>query len=131
MFASVDTIIDKDFPRGWTQCPVPGLLGVPVVAKAHVKEYPAGRQLYNQIGVYMLVDPYTGLAPPEWSSRADLGMLGFARTDGIPFTKDEFFKLYDYIFTLMDYYSEGDAQSIVTKCLNPTAYRDFTLSRAS
>ena len=82
----------------WEKCTVPAMLGVPIQVM-RLRAY--NIVPYREIAVFMMVDPVTGFAPPEWSS--NLGVLAFIRTDHKEFKMDLFWSLYSYIFgPLMD-----------------------------
>ena len=88
-----------------------------------VKNYPK-LELHNDhidAGIYMTVRPETGLADPKWKRQK---ARAFARSDRQDFTTALFWQLYDYIYTLMDYYGDqGGAQRAMRK-MNP---RDFAV----
>jgi hypothetical protein len=102
--------------NGWETCPVPALLGIPLVAKKNYREYKEVPP--NQLAVYMMVDSGSGLAPAEWQEL--VGQVALARTDGVPLTTSVFYELYDYIYTLMDRYSD------TSRHLSPQAYQRYT-----
>ena len=82
----------------WKECTVPAMLGVPIKV---MRLRPYTSLPHREIAVFMMVDPVTGFAPPEWSR--DLGVLAFVRTDLKEFKMDLFWSLYSYIFgPLMD-----------------------------
>ncbi|KAI9098747.1 hypothetical protein DFS34DRAFT_87995 [Phlyctochytrium arcticum] len=115
--------------NGWDVCPVPALLGFPLMAKPHVRNFGPGGMPYQQIAVYMMVEPATGFAPPKWAlgPHCNKGVVGFARRDHKPFTVEEFYELYDFITDLMDEYSENPAAA--QRKLTPEHYKKFQDSR--
>lgn len=110
---------------GWEQCPAPTLIGVPLMVKA-IRPYP-GQMPQSQMAVFMMIDPATGFAPPHWQlgPHCNKGMIGFARRDGSPFTTDDFYDLYDYIFSLMDIYPDDPARA--ERRLTPQDYQRYKL----
>ena len=69
----------EDVQEGeWYACPVPTLLGVPLM----VRSMGPSVDQNNQISVYMMIDPETGFAPPEWLALPDMHRkLMFKRGD--------------------------------------------------
>ena len=90
----------------WEKCPAPVLLGVPLMVKS-IRRY-SGASPKFQPAVFMMIDPETGFAPPEWQlgPHCNRGMLGFAREDRTSLTCEDWVVLYDYIYGLMDVYSK-------------------------
>jgi hypothetical protein len=68
---------------GWRSCPVPELLGIPLVMKQLAPTTAANRPTFEQPAVFLLMDPVTGFAPPEVQMNG-LGEVLLARTDGEP-----------------------------------------------
>lgn len=115
--------------NGWEECPVPKMLGVPLMAKAIRPYRPPENFPSRQLAVFMMVEPHTGLAPVRWQlgPHCNLGMIGFARKDGKPFTCKQWRALHGYIFDLMDAHSESEfeprkIQAIIRNKLNPNAF---------
>ena len=53
-------------------------------------------------------------------------MIGLARKDGKSFTPKDWDNLYDYIFNIMDLYSDGiDSNVIINRKINPAAYNRY------
>ena len=76
--------IQEQYPReqitkenGWEDCPVPSMLGIPLMAKP-MRPYPSGRVPQQQFAVFMMVEPNSGLAPPNWQlgPYCNRGMIG-------------------------------------------------------
>jgi hypothetical protein len=97
--------------NGWERCPVPHLLGIPLYAKAGIRDYPNREGPFQQFAVFMMVDPVFGMAPPSWklgphcykgiNSRDLMGWILRSRSGVI------YIVTYN-IFYMMDMYSEGD-----------------------
>ena len=108
----------------WHKCVVPTMLGVPLVVK---RVGPSKEKQNREIAVFMMVDPVTGLAPLQWMSSAHqkLGVLMFARTDGLDLNSNFFWTVYSYIYELMDLYGDGREDYVQKHKLNPLAFNDF------
>ena len=111
--------------NSWEECPIPNMLGIPVMAKP-IRPYPGGLFPSSQHAVFMLVEPVTGLAPARWQlgPRCNVGLIGFGREDGKPFTAHQWGDLHLFIYDLMDSYSAGEEMSkeTITKTINPNAF---------
>ncbi len=113
--------------NGWENCPVPTLLGIPLMAKP-IRPYPGGSFPDSQPAVFMMVNPDNGLSPMNWQlgPHCNRGMIGFGRKDGQPFTCKQWADLHSYIYDLMDLYSEGITPSAIkSRKLNPAAYNKY------
>lgn len=104
----------------WETCVVPGMLGVPLKVKSCGNRFPF-QSGDNDPGIFMMVKTPTGLADPKWSRRET---RAFARSDRIDFSSELFWQLYDYIYTLMDYYGDDDGARRAVRKMNP---RDFAV----
>ena len=126
--SSVKKIRISDFAaEGWEPCPVPTLLGVPLVAK-RIRPYPGKRPTWHPY-VPMMVDPHSGLAPRLWSDEIYHNLVGFARTDGVPFTIDMWGELHAYIYYLMDEYRNHNPN--IQKLLTPACLARFIVETTS
>lgn len=115
----------------WEVCQVPTMLGVglKVARLSPSHSYDCSRE----VGIFMMVEPETGLAPPRWQVRPftqpTLGTLVFARTDNADFSSEVFWQLYDYIFgTLMDIYSDFGGEAAKNK-INLQSFARFVQTR--
>ncbi len=115
----------------WYACPVPALLGVPLMVK---RLRPSDAIENHEPAVFMMVTIKTGLAPSEWMSNAfqKLGQLEFKRKDNIDLTSQMWWDLYDYIFgVLMDAYGDYDMgclpESMKTKLINRKAFQSHIM----
>jgi len=81
----------------------------------------------RELGVYLFVEQNSGFAPAEWSSLYGqrLGKIIVARKDFIDFKKNDFFDLYSYIYSLMDYYSDNRSNYVINNKLNIKEYMLF------
>ena len=88
--------IDSSF----VPCPTAHAAGVPLVVKREPPPPGAQRDsLY--VAVRLMTDPRTGLAPPEWQP-CPVPPVVAARTDGVPFTDEEWEVLDDFIDRTFD-----------------------------
>ena len=111
--------------NGWLKlCPVPTMLGIPLVVKT-IRPYPNYNVVNSQPAVFLLTEPNTGFAPIGWQlgRSCNKGMLGFARTDGIPFTTHAYSELQDFLYNLMDTYSDDGPEAAVREIKNCTRFR--------
>ncbi|CAF0769184.1 unnamed protein product [Brachionus calyciflorus] len=93
--------VETDPTNGWIPCKITEMIGVPVMVKrwASYTQIPSSEK-----GIFLMVDPITGLAGPEWQQGC--GIIAFARKDRTDMTVQLFWDLYSYIFHLMDYYTD-------------------------
>ena len=113
--------------NGWEECPIPTMLGIPLMAKP-IRPYPGGDFPDQQFAVYMMVEPIKGLAPCRWQlgPRCNLGLIGFGRRDGKPFTMQEWADLHSFIQDLMDLYSEPEeSDKIISEKINLKYYKKY------
>jgi hypothetical protein len=115
--------------------PVPALLGMPLTVQQVSPVTPlGGRADYdNRFATFLMVDPVTGFAPPEWQSY--VGPVHVWRPGGGEnLTVRDVDVLYDYIYgTLMDLYSERalkPAQHLVPAALRRARLQRFPDERA-
>lgn len=73
---------DSQFTDKWMQCPVPNLLGVPLVMKQLAPTTTATRPDNESPAVYLMIDPVSGFAP-NWIQLNGLGEVLLARSDGM------------------------------------------------
>jgi len=119
--------------NGWEECPVPTMLGIPLMAKP-ICPYPGGRAPAKQPAVYLLVEPIEGYAPCRWQlgPRCNPGMLGFGRRDGKPFTIQQWTDLHSFIDHLMDLYgAQMDSQIIISEKINLEYFKNYLRSKRS
>lgn len=115
--------------NGWEECPIPTMLGIPLMAKP-IRPYPGARPT-NQPAVFLMVEPIEGYAPCRWQlgPRCNLGMIGFGRRDGKPFTVQQWNDLHSFIDSLMDLYSSlVDSQFIISEKINLDNYKKYLRS---
>ncbi len=81
----------------------------------------------RQLATYMFIDPNTGLVSLNWLSffQHEIGILLFFRFDNQPFAKQNFYDLFSFSYTLMDWYSFGYNSYILNELLNKTEYNMF------
>ena len=65
----------------------------------------------NQFATYLMADPRSGFAPPEWQS--NIGGVLLYRADGMPLTQQHAWLLWDWASRLMDAFGYGDSPSAV------------------
>lgn len=111
----------------WEPCIVPERLGVPLKVKRYRHRFPDER-IHRDVGIFMMVRPEDGLADMKW--QRECGLLGFARSDGKDFTPSLFWQLYDYIYTLMDYYGDTNGASVAISRMNSKDFVDYSAQSA-
>lgn len=107
----------------WEPCIVPERLGVPLKVKRYRHRLPDER-IHRDVGLFMMVRPEDGLADMKWQQ--ECGLLGFARSDGKDFTASLFWQLFDYIYTLMDYYGDTNGASLAIRRMHPKNFADYS-----
>jgi hypothetical protein len=86
----------------WGDRVVPKMLGYPIKYKRWRKNKVKPDR---EVAIFLLVEPVSGLAAPEWQK--ECGVLAFALKD-TDFSSNLFWDIYSYIYHLMDYYGESD-----------------------
>ncbi|CAG9462511.1 unnamed protein product [Pedinophyceae sp. YPF-701] len=120
----------KRVPRGWVRCPVPHMLGVPLYIKRGLGQL--SKQVFQEQVVYMMVDPVSGFAPPDWQGGPAMGFVGkcmLARADGADMSNKVYRELFDYIWYLMDFYTEGRGEEVAREMLDPESFAEHVASR--
>ena len=102
--ATEETIPINEIDSTWKDCVVPRMIGVPVKYKRWRNSFE--RPIDREVGIFLLVDPVSGLAAPEYQI-CGCGVLAFA-LEKQDFSVNLFWDLYSYIFHLMDYYGESN-----------------------
>ena len=103
----------------WEKCPAPTMLGVALA----VHQVVPAKKKNEEMAVFMMIEPDNGFAPFKWQLDY-AGVLAFCRTDGQDLTKELFFQMHDYIFSLMAIYSEPNPIEAKRR-LNPESFKKF------
>ncbi|GBF98577.1 hypothetical protein Rsub_11302 [Raphidocelis subcapitata] len=117
--------------RGWMDCPVPELLGLPI----KMLRLGTPRLQNESLATYLLVSPSHGFAPNDVQANG-LGAVVVARSDGEAITPDEVWSLHNYMCNLMDEWPkwlddpEGTREE-KRRALTPAAFRAFTENNAN
>ena len=116
--------VELDPKNGWYVCPLTEMIGVPVMVKRWA---PYQRRPDREVGIFLLADPVTGLAPHEWQNGC--GIIAFARKDKTDMPVQLFWDVYSYTYHLMDYYGEDDFdyKSFKKNNLNYETFREYQL----
>ncbi|KAJ7640878.1 hypothetical protein DFH06DRAFT_1215498 [Mycena polygramma] len=108
-FTEID--LDKTHPIH-TQgivCPVSAKVGLPIVIYRHLKENPLSMRrdpgLDNQKATFLMIDPVSGFAPPEW--QMCVGSVTVMRKDGKPLTQESMETIWMYHDHLLDLFGDG------------------------
>ncbi|KAJ7170913.1 hypothetical protein C8R43DRAFT_981575 [Mycena crocata] len=116
-FTGID--IDATHPihtRG-VVCPVSAKVGLPLVMYRHLQTNPLsmGRDadLDNQRATYLMIDPQSGYAPPEWQSC--VGSVTVMRRDGKPLTLESIETIWMYHDHLLDCFGDGAPPKMTSK----------------
>ncbi|KLO16552.1 hypothetical protein SCHPADRAFT_937749 [Schizopora paradoxa] len=98
------------FSGGGYLSPVSKLIGLPILIYRHLHDHPQDyfhhsmkQQYDNQAATYLMIDPKTGFAPPEWQS--GVGRVTVARLDKTPLCKEDLGNLWMYCDHILDYFS--------------------------
>lgn len=110
-----------DSPPAQGTCPVLHLIGQPIVMRklppsATLASNRAG--LNNQWATWFMIDPISGLAPPDWLQA--VGPVLLFRPTLQELTVEQVTRLNDFVFRLLDYYADGEL--IPEKHLTPRAF---------
>jgi hypothetical protein len=115
MWEEVD--IDENDPI-WTEgvsCPVPSGFGMPLIVQRDIRQHPfsipRSADLDNQPVTYLMIDSYTGFAPPEW--QFNIGPVTIARRDKKPLLLVHMEAIHEFMSRLLDEFGEtGEAGSV-------------------
>ena len=89
--------------------PVSVRIGYPLVMKRVVPTaLPRGPDTDNRHATWLMIDPETGFAPPEW--QGGIGSVHVARPDGQPLTSDTLAGITDYVSDILNAF--GDDRSV-------------------
>ena len=91
--------ISEDDFKQFNDCQVPKMLGFHVMYKRWARN---NVKPLREIALFLMIDPKTGLADPEWNM--ECGVVAFALKHS-DITEQLFWDIYSYIFHLMDFYS--------------------------
>ncbi|KAJ6588788.1 hypothetical protein B0H19DRAFT_922068 [Mycena capillaripes] len=90
-------------------CPVSAKIGLPIVIYRHLKENPLSMRrdpgLDNQKATYLMIDPESGFALPEW--QMCVGSVTVMRKDGKPLTLESIETIWMYHDHLLDLFGDG------------------------
>jgi hypothetical protein len=113
--------IDEKEYLNFNECIVPKMLGVNIKYKKWKKNK---IKPPREIALFLMIDPKTGLADPEWL--IECGIVAFGLDNG-DLTEELFWDVYSYIFHLMDFYTEPtwNFETICSLKLNPLAFRIY------
>ena len=101
--------------------PVSQLIGFPLCVarvKPPLDKFIDRADFDNQFVTYLMIDPYTGFAAPEWDSF--VGPAVVWRSSGLPFSADDAFLVHDYLCTLMEKYGSGHVK--IRRDITPAAF---------
>ncbi|KAF8190349.1 hypothetical protein K438DRAFT_1971220 [Mycena galopus ATCC 62051] len=89
-------------------CPVSAQVGLPIIMYRHLKEDPLRMNpdsgLDNQRATYLMIDPVSGFAPPQWQSC--VGSVTVMRKDGKPLTKQAIETIWMYHDHVLDLFGD-------------------------
>lgn len=127
----VEVSLDDNF----RMVPIPSLLDVPLMCKRMPGTGGDDSKIRNNIIVRFMSDPDDGFAPPEWqyggAQRGPAPPVALARKDGIPFSKQEWEVVGEYL----EVWSEecGEAEEgrlqVSERILQPEAFRTFVMGQ--
>lgn len=100
------------------------LCGVPLVL---VRVRPVD-QRDNQAATYIMIDPVSGFAPPEWQD--SIGEVIAFRADRKPFTSAHFYAVWDFFCVVLDAYGDGSPAAVRRRYFSPTKFRAILEERA-
>ncbi|KAJ7170908.1 hypothetical protein C8R43DRAFT_875290, partial [Mycena crocata] len=90
-------------------CPVSAQVGLPIVMYRHLQTNPLSMRrdagLDNQRATFLMIDPESGFAPPEWQSC--VGSVTVMRRDGKPLTLESIETIWMYHDHLLDCFGDG------------------------
>ena len=113
--------INKKEISKFSFCDVPKLLGIEIMYKRWAKNL---SKPSREIALFLMIDPKTGLADPEW--QMECGIVAFGLLNG-DLSEQIFWDVYSYIFFLMDFYSNTEFNYDVFKKtkLNPLSFQIY------
>ncbi|KAJ7481653.1 hypothetical protein FB451DRAFT_133796 [Mycena latifolia] len=90
-------------------CPVSAQVGLPLVIYRHLRADPSSMDrdpgLDNQRATFLMIDPESGFAPPEW--QMCVGSVTVMRQDGKPLTRQSIETIWMYHNRLLDLFGDG------------------------
>ncbi|KAF8190350.1 hypothetical protein K438DRAFT_2018688 [Mycena galopus ATCC 62051] len=115
-------------------CPVSAQVGLPIVMYRHLKQDPLkmrpDARLDNQKATYLMIDPESGFAPPQWQSC--VGSVTVMRKDGKPLTKQAIETIWMYHDHILDLFGNGSTphRAMTSEAFNKycAKYKDSMVS---
>ncbi|KAJ7754492.1 hypothetical protein B0H16DRAFT_1542561 [Mycena metata] len=106
-------------------CPVSAKVGLPIVIYRHLREDPLSMSrepgLDNQKATFLMIDPESGFAPPEW--QACVGSVTVMRKDGKPLTRESIETIWMYHDHLLDLF--GDDRSTPRRTMTKEGFTQY------
>lgn len=93
--------------------PVSLKFGYPLVMQRLVPNLPRGQETDNQHATWLMIDPVTGFAPPQW--QGGIGSVHVGRADRKPLTTEILAGITDYVSDILDQFGQEDAWQIVRR----------------
>ncbi|KAK7039541.1 MYND-type domain-containing protein [Favolaschia claudopus] len=127
-FDEVDLGPDHPIHTQGIVCPVSAQVGLPIVIYRHLKENPLDMrrdpELDNQRATYLMIDPESGFAPPEW--QMCVGSVTVMRKDGKPLTRQSIETIWMYHDRLLDMF--GDTGAPPRRMMTSDGFKRFCAS---
>ncbi|KAJ6495263.1 hypothetical protein C8R45DRAFT_165522 [Mycena sanguinolenta] len=106
-------------------CPVSAQVGLPIVMYRHLKEDPLDMDrdagLDNQKATYLMIDPISGFAPPEW--QMCVGSVTVMRKDGKLLTHESIETIWMYHDRILDLF--GDNGSAPRRMMTSQGFKEY------
>ena len=87
--------------------PISQKIGFPLLVQHPECESARGELTDNQHATWLMIDPTTGFAPPEWQSGVGKGNVVVARADGEKLETATLAAITDYISDILDAFGDG------------------------
>ncbi|KAJ7163742.1 hypothetical protein C8R46DRAFT_1101217 [Mycena filopes] len=109
IFNEIDLDATHPIHSQGTTCPLSAQVGLPIVIYRHLRENPLSMRhdagLDNQRATYLMIDPESGFAPPEWQTC--VGSVTVMRKDGRPLTRESIETIWMYHDHILDLFGDG------------------------
>lgn len=115
--------------KSGVRVPISDIFEVPLIVKRHLKEHPfdidRDHGLDNQPITYLMINPATGFAPPEWQE--NVGPVTVARADRKPLSRAQLDIIYEFVSRIVNLFGSSSSGRVPRSKMDRAAFKRFWL----